>query len=460
MNQQHRSSQPRAFLSVSVFAFVLFSISACSVAEKRIAEEPHNSSSRRSRAKSEIRSEIRAELRAAHLSTIKKTDNAGSSVAPTVAPVSGGTARTLTNGPTNTLAKQLPAKPAPASKITKTAKTTNASVGLTPSRLLNSEIRDKSGSPSTAKQSTDTKPTEPGKGLTETSHQVPQLKKLGTLEKSTVQLSSPGDTPIIFDIPVTYNSRVSQWIQFFQTRGRRSFRIWLERSARFLPLLQYELTEAGLPQDLVYVAMIESGFSSHAHSHAGAMGMWQFIAPTGQRYGLKIDWWIDERRDFHKATRAAIRYMSDLYKQFNSWYLVAASYNMGENGVRRLIKKHGTNNFWELADRGALPNETTDYVPKIIAAILISKAPGLYGFRDLNYEMPLSFEYTTVPGGTDLINLASYLGVSEKYLQDLNPELLKGFVPRDVASHKIRVPKGAMMTVSQYIRLQSQTATN
>lgn len=296
---------------------------------------------------------------------------------------------------------------------------------------------------------------EPGGSLNE----APILKKLGTLETSKVELSPSDETPLIFDIPVTYNRRVSNWIRYFQNEGRNSFRIWLERSSRFLPIIEVELTKAGLPKDLVYVVMIESGFNARASSHAGAMGLWQFIAPTGRRYGLRVDWWLDERRDFEKSTKAAIGYMTDLYDQFRSWYLVAASYNMGENGVRRLIAKHGTNNFWELADRGALPRETTDYVPKILAAILISKAPALYGFRDLDYQMPMSFESVRIPGGIDLMNLATYLGVSEKYLQDLNPELIKGFVPRDVTSHSIRVPKGSMMMVSQFVRLQSDRET-
>lgn len=289
---------------------------------------------------------------------------------------------------------------------------------------------------------------------------VEPLKKLKSLESSGLQLSHPNETPLIFDIPVTYNSRVRNWIRYFQTEGRATFKYWLERSSRFLPVLQYELSRAGLPQDLVYVAMIESGFTPSAASHAGAMGMWQFIAPTARRYSLKIDWWIDERRDFHKATQAAIRYMRDLHQQFNSWYLVAASYNMGENGVRRLIQRHHTNNFWELAERGALPEETSDYVPKIIAAMLISKAPALYGFRDLDYQMPLSFESISAPGGTDIVNLATYLGVSEKYLKDLNPELIKGYIPPDVRAHKIRVPKGSVLAVSQFIRLQARRDEN
>ena len=291
-------------------------------------------------------------------------------------------------------------------------------------------------------------PAEPGAGLT----------TLKSFESANVELSSAKETPLIFDIPVTYNDRVRSWIKYFQTEGRTSFRYWLERSSRYLPLISYELTQAGLPQDLVYVAMIESGFTPGAVSHAGAMGMWQFIVPTGRRYKLHIDWWIDERKDFDKSTRAAIRYMTDLYRQMNSWYLVAASYNMGENGVRRLIKRHQTNNFWDLADKGALPAETRDYVPKIIAAMLISKAPALYGFRDLEYQMPLSFEQVAVPGGTDLVNLAGYLGVSEKYLKELNPELIKGFIPRDVKAHKIRVPKGSTMTVARFVGSQRNQA--
>ncbi|MES2963565.1 MAG: lytic transglycosylase domain-containing protein [Bdellovibrionota bacterium] len=298
---------------------------------------------------------------------------------------------------------------------------------------------------------------EPGRAMNEA---PASLKRLETLGHSKLQFTTSNDTPLIFDIPVTYNPRVSHWIRYFQTQGRSSFRRYLERSARYLPLISDELTRAGLPQDLVYVAMVESGFRADAVSHASAMGLWQFIAPTGRRYGLAVDWWIDERRDFHKSTRAAIAYMADLYEQFNSWYLVAASYNMGETRVRKLMARHNTNDFWSLADQGVLPRETTDYVPKIIAAMLISKAPALYGFRDLEYLMPLSFETTRVPGGTDLVNLAGFLGISEKYLQELNPELIKGFVPREVRGHTIRIPKGASTMVAQFIRERTRTAAN
>lgn len=262
---------------------------------------------------------------------------------------------------------------------------------------------------------------------------------------------------LIFDYPVTYNARVRKWIKYFQTAGRPSFRRWLERSSRFIPAIQEELEKSNLPLDLAYVAMIESGFSSSALSHASALGMWQFIAPTGQRYGLNIEWWIDERRDFDKSTKAAIAYMTDLYGQFGSWYLVAASYNMGENGVRRVIRRHKTNSFWELADRGAIPEETRNYVPKMLAAMLIAKAPALYGFRDLQFQVPYAFDVIEVPGGTDLINLAGHLGVSERSLTELNPELLKAFIPREVKSHRIRIPKGSKIAVSQYVNGESRT---
>lgn len=286
---------------------------------------------------------------------------------------------------------------------------------------------------------------------------TPNLKTLVSLGESKMLLSPIQNTPFIFDFPVTYNQAVSKWIKYFQNSGQKSFKKWLERSSRYLPFIQKELGKAGLPIDLGYLAMIESGFSSHAASQASAMGIWQFIPSTGKRYGLKQDWWIDERKDPAKATRAAIAYMSDLYRIFNSWYLVAAGYNMGENGVKRLIQKHGSKNYWDLADWGALPDETKDYVPKILAALLIAKAPALYGFRDLNFEQPLAFETIKVPGGTDLINLAKFLGVSDRYLRDLNPELTKGLVPQSVSGHSIRVPQGSLLHVSQYLNAANLT---
>ncbi|MEN0058179.1 MAG: lytic transglycosylase domain-containing protein [Bdellovibrio sp.] len=261
---------------------------------------------------------------------------------------------------------------------------------------------------------------------------------------------------LIFDLPVTYNKKVSKWISYFQ--GAKWFRDWIQRSYKYMPFIQQELKQAGLPLDLAYMVMIESGFAPNAISHANAVGPWQFIETTGSRYGLSKNWWLDERRDLKKSTLAAIRYLRDLYSEFGSWYLVAASYNMGENGLRRQIKKYGTKDYWTLIKLNALPQETQEYVPKILAAMLIAKAPNLYGFRGLEKMDPLEYEIVSVPGGTDLGPLADHLGVTRKSLQDLNAELYLGYIPRQVDRHHIRVPKGAGRIVSSYVQLNRKAA--
>lgn len=274
-------------------------------------------------------------------------------------------------------------------------------------------------------------------------------EKLKTLSARSTH--SKGDN-LIFDLPVTYNKKVSKWISYFQGNpSNKWFREWLQRSYKYMPFIQDELRNAGLPLDLAYMVMIESGFAPNAVSHAEAVGPWQFIESTGNRYGLSKTWWLDERRDLKKSTLAAIRYLRDLHAEFGSWYLVAASYNMGENGLRRQIKKYGTKDYWTLIKLNALPQETQEYVPKILAAMLIAKAPNLYGFRDLEKMAPLDYEIVAVPGGTDLGPLADHLGVTRKSLKDLNAELYLGYIPRQVERHFIRVPKGAARIVSSYV---------
>jgi membrane-bound lytic murein transglycosylase D len=266
---------------------------------------------------------------------------------------------------------------------------------------------------------------------------------------------TPVDAQPFFDIPVTYNVQVKQWITYFQGPGKKWYRTWLERSHRYLPVMKRVLRERNMPQDLAYVAMIESGFSSTATSTASAVGYWQFISSTASRYGLKINWWIDERRDFHKSTTAASRYLADLYKMFGSWYLTAAAYNMGEGRLRRLIKKHKTNNYWVLSKKPDFPAETREYIPKMLAAMLIAKVPKLYGFTDVVPKEPYRYEYFYVPGGTDLINLASALGVNSEMLKRLNPELTRGFIPPSVKNHRIRIPTGYTLAASSYVRALS-----
>lgn len=262
--------------------------------------------------------------------------------------------------------------------------------------------------------------------------------------------SSKTTSTLFFDFPVTYNNQVRYWLTFFQSRGRDWFKQWLEKSYRYTPLIQNELKAAGLPLDLVYIVMVESGFNSNAVSPAGAVGPWQFMEGTATRYGLRVTPWLDERRDIHKSTLAAIRYLRDLHQEFKSWYLVAASYNMGENGLRRKIKKHSTYDFWELSKKGALPDETLNYVPKIIAAMMIAKAPGLYGFEQIKPASELDYDTVTVPGGTDLDHLADHLNITRKALRDLNKEMVLGYLPKYVRNHRIRIPKGALSMMVDY----------
>lgn len=268
------------------------------------------------------------------------------------------------------------------------------------------------------------------------------------------------EPPIIFDIPLAYNEDVKGWIKYFQTKGRSSFRKWLERSNKYMPKIQAILRDEGLPQDLAYMAMIESGFSSHAVSTASAVGPWQFIQETGERYNLKVKWWIDERKDFDKSTRAAAKYLKFLYKTFKAWHLVAAGYNTGENRIVNLVARHQTKNFWTLANKGVLVDETKNYVPKLIAAALIAKAPNLYGFRDIVLEEPLSYDRFYAPGGTDLKELADALNVTHQHMTELNPELLRGIIPQTVSGHLIRIPKGSITKVSQFIKNNYSSANN
>ncbi len=257
-----------------------------------------------------------------------------------------------------------------------------------------------------------------------------------------------------FDIPITYNSKVKWWINHFQTSGKKWFHTWLERSHAYLPLMKGTLRQRGLPQDLAFVAMIESGFSPHAVSTADAVGYWQFIETTANRYGLRTNWWLDERRDVNKSTTAASRYLGDLYKQFGSWYLTASAYNMGEGRMQKLIKRHGTRNYWILSSKDDFPAETRQYIPKLLAAMLIAKAPQLYGFRGIKPHAAARYDFFHVPGGTDLHNLAHFVGIPTSNILKLNPELIKGFVPSTVQNHRIKIPKGSLSRVSAFVRAQ------
>ena len=202
------------------------------------------------------------------------------------------------------------------------------------------------------------------------------------------------------------------------------------------------LKEHGLPEDLVYMSLIESGFNPYAYSRAKAVGLWQFISMTGKRYGLRVNWWVDERRDPEKSTIAAAKYLKDLYDLFACWYLAAAGYNAGEYKIIKAIKRYQTEDFWKLTNQRYLKRETKDYVPQMIAAALIAKDPEKYGFIDVEYQEPLRYEKVKVPELTDLCLIAKACETSLEEIKDLNPELRRGVTPPNETEYEIKIPFG------------------
>src|SRR5712691_10093486 len=245
--------------------------------------------------------------------------------------------------------------------------------------------------------------------------------------------AAPSPEPT-FDIDVTSfatNHRVLEYLEFFQVDARDRFEIWLQRLGRYEGMIRERLRAKGLPEDMVYLTLIESGLSNTAVSRARAVGMWQFIAGTARLYGLTVDPWVDERRDPYRATGAAVDYLSDLVQRMGSVYLAAAAYNAGagriERGVARLPGEPDSvtdHTFFQLADRRYLRRETRDYVPKLIAAALIAKQPERYGFTDIEKLPPLLFDEVTIPDATGLDVIARLADTSVAAILELNPQFV------------------------------------
>ena len=242
--------------------------------------------------------------------------------------------------------------------------------------------------------------------------------------------------------PLEGNERVESWIRYFQSRIGERFQLYLARQTRYETMIRRKLREAEVPQDLIYLSLIESGMSPDAYSRAHAVGLWQFISGTGRRYGLEISYWLDERRDPEKATDAAVAHLKDLYEEFGSWYLAAAAYNGGPNRVRRGLRQVPGGTFWDLADRRLLRRETRDYVPKIIAAAMIGHDPERYGFEYPEKETLPEYETVLVPDATSFDVLAEVAGTDEEMIDLLNPHFPRSVTPphREV---EVRIPVGA-----------------
>ena len=262
-----------------------------------------------------------------------------------------------------------------------------------------------------------------------------------------------------YDFPITINKQVSYYLDLFQGKQHELFARWLARSSRYVPAIEKELAKAGLPKDLAYLAMIESGFNPSAVSHAGAKGLWQFMPDTGRRYELSISSWVDERLHPEKSTQAAIQYLGRLYSQFDDWHLAVAAYNAGEGSISKAIKSRNTSDFWKIAASESLFQETKRYVPKLIAAIIIARNPEAYGFTDIEYQVPHSYEVVQVPASTNLAAVADTASIPVVKLKALNNELLKNVTPPSQKQYALRIPVGTKdLIVSNLHNLQSSPA--
>ena len=278
-----------------------------------------------------------------------------------------------------------------------------------------------------------------------------EAERLFGPDQPTVASAGPKGSDATFDIDVSSfsgNTRVLQYLDFFQTDAHDRFEIWLQRLGRYEGMIRERLRAKGLPEDLAYLTVIESGLSNTAVSRTRAVGMWQFMAGTARTYGLTVDPWVDERRDPFKATEAAANYLSDLMQRLGSVYLAAAAYDAGagkiERSVARLpgeIDSLTDQTFFEIANRRYLRRETRDYVPKLIAASLIAKQPARYGFTDIQPMAPLVFDEVRVPDATGLDVIARLADTTVAAILELNPQFVRGITPpgREVT---VRVPRG------------------
>ena len=251
------------------------------------------------------------------------------------------------------------------------------------------------------------------------------------------------------DLPVEVNGRVTRWMERFVGDQRPTFERFMSREGLYGDMIRNKLRSRGMPEDLLYLAMIESGFQPLARSSANAIGVWQFMGPTARDYGLRIDEYVDERRDPVRATDAALDYLEVLHRRFGSWHLAAAGYNAGPNRVARVLRQHADSRtgdeelYWEIIEH--LPRETREYVPRLIAATLLAKRADEYGFSRETAE-PWAFDRVWVPGGTSLARVAGSMDVPVALLRDLNPHLIRGTTPPG-GSYELRVPKGESATV-------------
>jgi len=247
------------------------------------------------------------------------------------------------------------------------------------------------------------------------------------------------------DLPLAMTDQVAGYINYFSTRGRGTLERALARSGRYEDMIRRTLQEEGVPQDLIYLAQAESGFHPLAVSRAGARGMWQFMGSRAKGYGLERNWWVDDRQDPEKATRAAAHHLKDLYNEFGDWYLAMAAYNSGPGTVQSAVKRTGYADFWELYRRNVLPKETRNYVPIIVAVTIMAKNPAQYGLDSVVKEKPVPYDTIKIDYPIDLRLAAECVDATASDLLDLNPSLLRLTTPKfpgNEGDFELHVPAG------------------
>jgi membrane-bound lytic murein transglycosylase D len=259
-----------------------------------------------------------------------------------------------------------------------------------------------------------------------------------------------------FSNAVIENPRVRYFISYFSKRQREPFAKALARSGKYFPMMAKVLRDEGLPEDFAYLALVESYFSPHASSRAGALGLWQFVPVTARRYGLRIGTWIDERCDPIKSTRAAAAYLKDLHGAFDRWYLATAAYNAGQGTIEKIVQSSRPKDFASLIEKTKLNEETRNFVPKFVAAVLIAANPQKYGFGDVVQETPAEYEEVEIHGNLRLASLAEMAGTDTEALRELNPALLRTETPPG-ESYTLRVPTGHGTTFELALRQPRET---
>jgi membrane-bound lytic murein transglycosylase D len=260
------------------------------------------------------------------------------------------------------------------------------------------------------------------------------------VERRPASEEEPQPERVTWDIPIEVNPAVANWLDYYQNRGRKSFEISLSRAGRYERLMREIFREADLPEDLVYLPLIESGFQATAYSRARALGLWQFVPNTARIYDLEISHWVDERLDPIAATYAAADYLGDLQREFGDWYLTFAAYNAGPGRLHQAIRRAGSRDYWTIASRRALRRETRDYVPKLIAAALIAKQPEQYGIRK-RFKPIATFDIAYVPDATSLDVVAEAARVPLDDILALNLHLIRGVTPPG-QRYPVRLPAG------------------